>query len=117
MLEVFAEIGFPRAVKAIADSGGCLDVRLDLICADAVAGRFGERERLATEASPVPSFQPRAVAVVGASRSSGGIDRRLLDNLVGQGLAAGCTPSIRRPPGSATCRPPTRRRARTACGF
>ena len=85
MLEVLSEIGFPMAVKAIPDSGGCLDVRLDLSRAAAAATRFGERERAATVASLAPFFRPRAVAVVGASRSGGGIGRRILDNLVGEG--------------------------------
>ncbi len=87
MLEVLAEIGFPMTVTTIEESGGCLDVRLDLSHADGAARRFGERERASTVASLRPFFRPQAVAVVGASRSGTGIGRRILDNLVGQGYA------------------------------
>lgn len=50
------------------------------------AGRWQERERARTAASLIPVFQPRNVAVIGASPSPGAIGRQVFDRLVGGGF-------------------------------
>jgi acetyl coenzyme A synthetase (ADP forming)-like protein len=76
MLEVFRESGFEIRAKSAA---GCVDVQLSLASSDRAVARAEERHRLATAASLQPLMQPRAVAVVGASRDVTSIGRRVFD--------------------------------------
>ncbi|MDE3117511.1 MAG: GNAT family N-acetyltransferase [Nitrospirota bacterium] len=75
MREVFRESGF-TAREAL--EGGDMEVELSLLSTAAGVERSELRERLATIASLRPFFQPRSVAVVGASRDPASIGGRLL---------------------------------------
>jgi acetyl coenzyme A synthetase (ADP forming)-like protein len=80
MLEVFRKSGF--ATKVTWDHGVA---RIDLgATPDEVAVAQAEaRERTATAASLVPLFRPRAVAVIGASRTPNTISRVVFERLIG----------------------------------
>ena len=79
MLEVFRDSGFEVRSKSEA---GCVEVTLDLTpSADGVVLAEARRRR-ATAASLRPLLEPRAVAVIGASRDPASIGRRILDALV-----------------------------------
>ncbi len=84
MLEVFRESGFEIRSRP---EGGTIVVHLSL---DATANAVASAERrnaLATVASLRPVLEPRAVAVVGASRDEGSIGRRVLQALRASGFA------------------------------
>ena len=79
MLAVFRDSGFRVEVRSAPDS---LHVTLPTsLTADAIE-RFEQRERLAAVAALRAFFQPRAVAVVGASRSRGTVGGELFHNLL-----------------------------------
>jgi predicted CoA-binding protein len=63
-------------VHSKADSGG-IEVRLSLQASPAGVTAADERNRQATVASLKPILQPRAVAVVGASRQDSNLGRRV----------------------------------------
>ena len=76
MLEVFRDSGFEIRSKS---AGGCIDVQLSLTPSFegvAVAEAAAPRRRRA--ASLAPMLEPRAVAVVGASRDPTSIGRRIV---------------------------------------
>lgn len=75
MREVFRESGFTTRE---APEGGDMEVELSLLSTAAGVERSELRERLATTTSLRPFFQPRSVAVVGASRDPASIGGRLL---------------------------------------
>ena len=83
MLEVFRDSGFEIRSKS---DGGCVDVTLSLAPSAAGSQRDDERRRSATIASLRPLLEPKAVAVVGASRRPNTIGRRVLDALVAAGF-------------------------------
>ena len=83
MLEVFRDSGFEIRSKS---DGGCVDVTLSLAPSVAGSERDDERRRIATIASLRPLLEPKAVAVVGASRRPYSIGRRVLDALVAAGF-------------------------------
>ena len=64
----------------------CVDVQLSLTPRPKASRRPNTRDRLATAASLRPMLEPRAVAVVGASRDPASIGRRILDALVAAGF-------------------------------
>ncbi len=76
MREVFRESGFTAHE---AYEGDDMAVELSLIPTETTVARAEVRERLATTASLRPFFQPRSVAIVGASRNPNKIGYRLLD--------------------------------------
>ncbi len=76
MLEVFRDSGFEIRSKS---SGGSVDVQLSIVPSAATVSAEERRQRLATAASLRPLLEPRAVAVVGASRDPSSIGRRVLD--------------------------------------
>lgn len=76
MREVFRESGF---LVHEAYEGDDMAVELSLIPTETTVARAEVRERLATTASLRPFFQPRSVAIVGASRNPNKIGYRLLD--------------------------------------
>ena len=78
MREVFRESGFTTHE---AYEGEDMEVGLSLIPTETTVIRAEVRERLATTASLRPFFQPRSVAMVGASRDPKSIGYRLLDAL------------------------------------
>jgi acetyl coenzyme A synthetase (ADP forming)-like protein len=83
MLEVFRDSGFEIRSKS---DGGCVDVTLSLTPSAAGSARDDERRRLATVASLRPVLEPRAVAVIGASRRPASIGRRVLNAIVAAGF-------------------------------
>jgi len=83
MLEVFRDSGFEIRSKS---EGGCVDVTLSLSPSAAGAAKDDERRRLATVASLRPMLEPKAVAVIGASRRTGSIGRRVLNAIVSAGF-------------------------------
>jgi acetyl coenzyme A synthetase (ADP forming)-like protein len=86
MLDVFRSSGLDVDVHQVADYPQELEVTLALRYTARTLSRFDERDRLATVASLLPFFHPRAIAVVGASRDRSSIGRRIFDNLVRQGF-------------------------------
>jgi acetyl coenzyme A synthetase (ADP forming)-like protein len=86
MLQVFRDSGFDLTIEDAPDFPQEVRVRLALEHTAASVTRFDERDRLATVASLLPFFHPRAIAVVGASRDKNSIGRRIFDNLIRQGF-------------------------------
>ncbi len=80
MLEVLEKSGFPLRKKS---EDGCVEVDLSVEPTEASVSLSELRDRVATTASLRPFFQPRSVAVVGASRNPANIGRRVLQALVG----------------------------------
>ena len=76
MLEVFRDSGFEVRSKSAM---GVVDVRLDLSPSPSGLAAIDERNRAATVASLKPILQPRAVAVIGASRDRSRFGRRVFD--------------------------------------
>ena len=79
MLEVFRDSGFQVRSK---NDGGVVEVALTLTASAEGVVSAEARHRRATAASLRPLLEPRAVAVVGASRDPASIGRRVLDALV-----------------------------------
>jgi acyl-CoA synthetase (NDP forming)/GNAT superfamily N-acetyltransferase len=90
MLRVFADAGLPVVSKR---EDGVVGITIPLPPDD--AGRQLEdyldtvalRERSASVASLRPVFAPGSVAVIGASRGTGGVGRSVLDNIAAGGFA------------------------------
>jgi len=83
MLEVFRDSGFEIRSKL---AGGTIDITLSLEPSAAGATKDDEHRRIATIASLRPLLEPRAVAVIGASRRRSSIGRRVLDAIVAAGF-------------------------------
>jgi acetyl coenzyme A synthetase (ADP forming)-like protein len=83
MLEVFRDSGFEVRSKSAA---GVVDVTLTLTPSAEGVISAELRRRRATAASLRPMLEPRAVAIIGASRASGGIGRRILDAMIATGF-------------------------------
>jgi predicted CoA-binding protein len=83
MLGVFRDAGY--AVKETA-TGTEIEVDLSLAPGLSNPDRMDLRHRAATVASLRPFFKPRGVAVIGASRSSRNIGRRVLTMLLNGGF-------------------------------
>ena len=79
MREVFKESGF--AVHEAMENGD-MEIDVSLVPTEATLERSEIRERIATAASLRPFFQPRSVAVIGASRHPSKIGSKLLEALV-----------------------------------
>jgi acyl-CoA synthetase (NDP forming)/GNAT superfamily N-acetyltransferase len=85
MQDVFRQSGFQ--VRAAA-ADGLVDIDLMVAPSDAGVAAAEARERTATVASIRPFFEPRGIAVIGASRNPGSIGRRVLDALLAAHSAA-----------------------------
>jgi acetyl coenzyme A synthetase (ADP forming)-like protein len=83
MLEVFHESGFEIRSKT---DRGCVNVQLSIDPTGASVNAAERRDALATAASLRPLLEPKAVAVVGVSRTPGSIGRRVLRALVTAGF-------------------------------
>jgi acetyl coenzyme A synthetase (ADP forming)-like protein len=83
MLEVFRESGFPVEVHA---EPGELRVTFPTELTEEALRRFERREQLAAQAALRFFFQPRSVAVVGASRRRGTIGGEIFRNLLQYGF-------------------------------
>ena len=79
MRDVFRESGFTAHESYDGDN---MEVELSLAPTETTVSRAEVRERLATTASLRPFFQPRSVAIVGASRDPSKIGYRLLDAII-----------------------------------
>ena len=84
MLEVFRDSGFEIRSKS---EHGVVTVLLSLSPTAESVASTDRRHALATKTSMRPLMAPTTVAVVGASRDSGSIGRRILDAIVGGGFA------------------------------
>jgi acetyl coenzyme A synthetase (ADP forming)-like protein len=79
MLAVFRDAGF--AVTR-AGGGGELEIRFPIAPTDAYREQVAERDHVAVRASLEPFFEPRSVAVVGASKRRGSIGGELFRNIL-----------------------------------
>jgi acetyl coenzyme A synthetase (ADP forming)-like protein len=79
MLEVFRESGFE--IRSRFELGGTVALQLSLDPTATAVASEERRNAQATVASLRPVLEPRAVAVVGASRQPGAIGRRVLEAL------------------------------------
>jgi acetyl coenzyme A synthetase (ADP forming)-like protein len=80
MLGVFRDAGF--AVTRAAE-GGELEIRFPIAPTGSVREQMATRDHVAVRASLEPFFQPRSVAVVGASKRRGAIGGELFRNILG----------------------------------
>jgi acetyl coenzyme A synthetase (ADP forming)-like protein len=83
MLDVFRDSGFGMRAKT---APGTIEVVLDLQPSARGTAAIDERNRAATVASLRPILQPRSVAVVGVSRETTNLGRRMYEGLVGAGF-------------------------------
>jgi acetyl coenzyme A synthetase (ADP forming)-like protein len=79
MLGVFEAVGF-ELMRELA--GGEIEVEFPIGATEAYAARVAERDHVAVTASVRPFFEPRSVAVIGASRRRGSIGGELFRNIV-----------------------------------
>jgi acetate---CoA ligase (ADP-forming) len=84
MIDVFRESGFPVKLRSVPEA---LEIELPTSLTPAALARFEERERIAAVAAVKSFLEPRAVAVVGASRRRGTIGGEILHNLLSAGFA------------------------------
>jgi len=84
MVEVFRDSGFEVRSKS---APGVIDVTLTLTASAEGVVSAEMRRRRATAASLRPMLEPRAVAIIGASRTPDSIGRRILDALAAAGFA------------------------------
>jgi acetyl coenzyme A synthetase (ADP forming)-like protein len=93
MLHVFRNAGF--AVTR-AGEGGELEIRLAIAPTDAYREHVAERDHVAVRASLEPFFQPRSVAVIGASKRRGSIGGELFRNILAGDFAGSVYPVNRK---------------------
>ncbi|HZR91952.1 MAG TPA: GNAT family N-acetyltransferase [Gaiellaceae bacterium] len=79
MLQVFADAGFAISRRV---EHGAVEVRLSLVPTGEYRERVDYRDHLAVTASLKPFFEPRTVAVIGASRRRGSIGGELFRNIL-----------------------------------
>ncbi len=79
MMQVFADAGFATSRHV---EQGVVEVRLSLVPTGEYRERVDERDHLAVTASVRPFFEPRTMAVVGASRRRGSIGGELFRNVL-----------------------------------
>jgi len=79
MRDVFHESGFTVEERL---QGGEIEVDLSVVPSETSVARLEMRDRVASAASLRPFFQPKSVAVVGASRDPSSIGYRILEALV-----------------------------------
>ncbi|MGW1344474.1 bifunctional acetate--CoA ligase family protein/GNAT family N-acetyltransferase [Kribbella sp. NPDC002412] len=79
MLRVFADSGFEQVRRL---ESGVVELVLDTAYRPSTLERMADRERAAEDRSLHRVFAPRAVAVIGAGRTPGGIGHEVLQNLV-----------------------------------
>ena len=89
MRDVFRESGF--AVKESME-GGDIEVNLSVLPNETSVSRTELRDRVSTVASLRPFFQPKSVAVIGASRNPSSIGYRILECLALNGFKGSIYP-------------------------
>ncbi|MEJ2708262.1 MAG: GNAT family N-acetyltransferase [Anaerolineales bacterium] len=83
MLQVLRELGFPTVLKS---EPGFIHVTFPASLLPEALARFEQREAVAAIAAMKEFFQPRGVAVVGASRKRGSIGGELFRNILEAGF-------------------------------
>ena len=83
MVEVFRESGFPVETSS---APGSIHVELPTSLSAEARERFESRDRMAAAAAVGRFLQPRAVAVIGASRSRGTVGGEIFHNLIEAGF-------------------------------
>ena len=89
MLDVFRTSGFTLNSRF---ESGYVEIDLSVVPTEASVARAELRDRVATNASLRPFFQPSSVAIVGASRSSANIGHRILNAIVAAGFRGSIYP-------------------------
>jgi acetyl coenzyme A synthetase (ADP forming)-like protein len=89
MLGVFEAVGFELTREL---QGGELEVRFPIGRTETYESRVAERDHTAVTASLRPFFEPRTVAVVGASRRRGSIGGELFRNVLAGDFAGAAYP-------------------------
>ena len=79
MLRVFGDTGFEVTRRYV---GGAVEVEFELTSSPEVLDRIARRDHSAVSASLQPFFQPRCVAVIGASARRGTIGGELFRNVI-----------------------------------
>jgi len=83
MLNVFRESGFPVSVRS---SFGTMHVTFPTQLGDEARERFERREQISAVAAMKRFFEPRSIAVIGASRRRGTIGGEVFHNLLESGF-------------------------------
>jgi acetate---CoA ligase (ADP-forming) len=83
MVEVFRESGFPVETSSVP---GTIHVELPTSLSAEARERFENRDRIAAAAAVERFLQPRAVAVIGASRDRGTVGGEIFHNLIETGF-------------------------------
>ncbi len=89
MLSVFENIGF-RATRVL--DGGVVEVRFSIEPTERYQASVDERDHIAVTASLKPFFEPKTVAVVGASARRGSIGGELFRNVLTGGFTGAAYP-------------------------
>ena len=89
MLSVFANAGF---VPTRTLDGGVIEVRFPIEATEGYRARVDERDHVAVTASLRPFFEPRTVAVIGASARRGSIGGELFRNVLAGGFTGAAYP-------------------------
>jgi acetyl coenzyme A synthetase (ADP forming)-like protein len=83
MLQVLRELGFPTILKS---KPGLIHVTFPASLLPKALARFEQREAVAAVAAMEKFFQPRGIAVIGASRERGSISSELFHNILEAGF-------------------------------
>jgi acetyl coenzyme A synthetase (ADP forming)-like protein len=89
MLRVFEAAGFETRRRL---EGGEIEVQFPIAPTERYRGRMDERDHVAVVASLRPFFEPRSVAVIGASRRRGSIGGELFRNVLAADFAGAAYP-------------------------
>ncbi|HTY56839.1 MAG TPA: GNAT family N-acetyltransferase [Candidatus Binataceae bacterium] len=84
MVDVFRESGFPTELRA---EPGELEIAFPTSLSQEALERFDQRERVGAVNSLLWFFNPRSIAVIGASRRRGTIGGEIFHNLLSYGFA------------------------------
>jgi acetate---CoA ligase (ADP-forming) len=94
MLGVFRESGFPISVRS---SYGSMQVTFPTELGEEARQRFERREQISAVAALKRFFEPRSIAVIGASRRRGSIGGEVFHNLLESGFPGPVYPVSRHP--------------------
>jgi acetyl coenzyme A synthetase (ADP forming)-like protein len=89
MLGLLADLGF--GVHRVVSGSEC-EVMVELGPAEAYAGARDARDHRGSVASLRPLFEPRSIAVVGASRTEASVGHAVLANIIASGYSGGIYP-------------------------
>ena len=89
MLSVFENVGF-RVTRTL--ESGVVEVRFPIAPTESYRARVDERDHIAVTASLQPFFEPRTVAVIGASARRGSIGGELFRNVLTGGFTGAAYP-------------------------